>query len=137
MSLIRINRQPSSRQLLVFALAWLVFLGGMGCFQWFHGRPRAAVVCWGLALGVPAVGAGWREGLRLLYVGLSGATYPVGLVVSYTVLVLIYFGVFTPIGLVLRLCRYDPLRRKLDSRVPSYWLKRPGPPRPEDYFRQH
>lgn len=137
MSLIRLNRHPSPRQLMVFAVAWLIFVGGLGLFLWRHGRPTGAMICWGLAVGVPLAGLAWREGLRRLYVGLAYATFPIGFVVSTLVLVLLYYLVVTPIGLVLRLCRYDPLERKFDREAETYW--RPRPPRrdPASYFRQH
>jgi hypothetical protein len=137
MSLIRINTRPSPRQLLVFALAWLVFAGLLGLTQWIGGRPTAAFVCWVLGLGVPAAGAGWPGGLRLLYVGLSYATYPIGFVVSSLVLAALYYVVLTPIGLILRLCRHDPLQRRFDPRSASYWHSCPGPRSPDSYFRQH
>jgi hypothetical protein len=137
MTLIRINSRPSSRQLLVFAAAWLVFVGGLGLVQWTKDRPTAALVCGGLALGVPLIGAGWHEGLRLLYVGLSYATYPIGFVVSSVVLVALYYVVLTPIGLILRLCGHDALSRRFDPAAASYWHQRPGPRRPDSYFRQH
>ncbi|MDI1319872.1 MAG: SxtJ family membrane protein [bacterium] len=137
MSLIHINSRPAARQLLVFAAAWLVFVGMLGLMQWAKARPAAALVCWILAAGVPAVGAVWREGLRLLYVGLSYATYPIGWVVSTIVLGVIYYAVLTPIGLILRVCGHDPLQRRADRRAVSYWHKRPGPRPPASYFRQH
>ena len=137
MSLIRINHRPSARQLLVFAAAWLIITGLLGWSQWAKARPTAAFVCWGLALGVPAIGAAWREGLRLLYVGLSYATYPIGFVVSSVVLALIYYAVLTPIGLILRVCGHDPMQRRAGARAGSYWHQRPGPRSPASYFRQH
>ena len=135
MSLIRINSRPSARQLLVFALAWLVFVGLLGLLQWHKARPVAAAICWILALGVPTAGVVWREGLRRLYVGLSYATYPIGFVVSSVVLLVIYYAVLTPIGLILRVCGHDPLQRHTGA--DSYWLKRPIPRDPASYFRQH
>jgi hypothetical protein len=137
MSLIRLNRHPSSRQLLVFAFAWLVVLGLLGLAQWRHGRPTFALVGWSLAVGVPLVGAAWKEGLRLLFVSLSYATYPIGLVVSSVVLVALYYLVLTPIVLVLRLCHYDPLQRRFDRAAASYWQPRVGRRAPASYFRQH
>ena len=137
MSLIRINTRPSARQLLVFALAWLVFVGLLGLAQWSKARPTGAIICWILALGVPLVGMVWREGLRLLYVGLTYATFPVGFVVSSVVLALIYYAVLTPIGLILRVCGHDPMQRRAGARAGSYWHKRPGPRSPASYFRQH
>jgi hypothetical protein len=137
MTLIRINHRPSPRQLLVFALAWLVFTGLLGLAQWVQGRPAAAIACWLASAIVPMVGAAWPEGLRRLYLGLAYATYPVGLAVSSLVLVTLYYAVLTPIGLILRLCRYDPLHRRFDRQAASYWHQRPARREPADYFRQH
>jgi hypothetical protein len=36
----------------------------------------------------------------------------------------LYFGVLTPLGLVLRLAGCDPLRLRFDRRAPSYWIAR-------------
>lgn len=137
MSLIRINRHPPPRQLIVFAVAWMVFVGLIGLAQWRHGRPNGAMVCWSLAIVVPLIGVVWREGLRLLYVGLSCATYPIGFAVSSLVLVVLYYAVLTPIGLILRLCRYDPLHRRFDRDASSYWHPRSVRRDPASYFRQH
>ena len=137
MSLIRITHRPSPRQLSVFALAWLVFAGLLGLAQWMHGRPAVALACWTLAGLVPLGGAVWREGLRRLYVGLSYATYPVGFVVSSLMLGVLYYGVLTPVGLILRLCRYDPLHRRFEHGAESYWQPRPDRREPASYFRQH
>jgi hypothetical protein len=37
----------------------------------------------------------------------------------------IYLLFFTPMGLLLRLFRADPLRRKLDPEAKTYWITRP------------
>jgi len=74
------------------------------------------------------------EGLRRLYIGLSLATYPIGFVFSALVLVLIYYAILTPLGLILRVCGHDPLQRRPAA---SYWHKRPGPRAAASYFRQH
>jgi len=134
MSLIRINRHPRPRQLLVFALAWAIFTGVLGWRLWIKGYTPAAGFCWALAILVPVAGAFWREGLRRLYVGLSLVTYPIGFVFSALVLVLIYYAILTPLGLILRVCGHDPLQRRPAA---SYWHKRPGPRAAASYFRQH
>jgi Saxitoxin biosynthesis operon protein SxtJ len=136
MPLIRINRNPSGGQLRVFALAWLGILGVAGWISWFHGRNTVAAIAWILAAAVPLAGLADRRALRLVYVGLSLATYPVGFVVSHAVLALVYFLILTPIGLAMRLFGRDPLARRFDPRASSYWIPR-GPERPaENYFRQ-
>lgn len=138
MSLLRINHRPSGRQLLVFALAWLIFAGALGWAQWAKARPTAALVCWGLALAIPAGGVVWREGLRRIYLGMTYAAYPLGFVVSAVVLTAIYYAVLTPIGLILRVCGHDPLQRHTRrARADSHWYRRPGPRGPAGYFRQY
>ena len=137
MALIRINHRPAPRQLLVFALAWAVFLGAIGWAQWTKGRATFAEICWVLAAAVPLAGAAWREGLRRLYVGLSYATYPIGFAVSSMALVVIYYAVLTPLGLILRVGRHDPLQKNPGARADSYWQPRPPARKPAEYFRQH
>jgi Saxitoxin biosynthesis operon protein SxtJ len=136
MSLIRIERNPTGRQLLVFGAAWLVFFGAWGLLAWRHGRSASAEALWTLAAVVPAAGAVSRPILRLAYVGMSYVTYPVGFVVSYVVLALVFFLVLTPIGLVMRLFGHDPLTRKFDPAAKTYWIPRDGTRTVESYFKQ-
>jgi hypothetical protein len=50
-------------------------------------------------------------------------------IVSPIVLGIIFFGVITPFGRVMALSRRDPLRRKQNPNLSSYWIRRepPGP----------
>jgi hypothetical protein len=53
-----------------------------------------------------------------------------GKVVSPIALGVVFYGVITPIGAVVRLTGKDPLRLKLNPAADSYWILRapPGPP---------
>ena len=53
-----------------------------------------------------------------------------GKVVSPVALAILFFVVFAPIGVFLRLSGKDPLRLKRDGAATSYWITRapPGPP---------
>jgi hypothetical protein len=53
-----------------------------------------------------------------------------GKIVSPIALGILFYGVLTPLALVVRLTGKDPLRLKLDPGVNSYWILRkpPGPP---------
>lgn len=50
-------------------------------------------------------------------------------VVSPVVLGLIFFGMFTPIALAMRMAGRDTMRRKFDAAMTTYWIDRqpPGP----------
>jgi hypothetical protein len=61
---------------------------------------------------------------------------PLAWSVSTLLLVLVYYGVLTPFGLVLRMLGRDSMHRKLDRDRTTYWLKRPEVVDPERYFRQ-
>jgi len=53
-----------------------------------------------------------------------------GKIVSPVALGILFYGAFTPLGIVMRLAGKDPLRLKLDPHATSYWIPRepPGPP---------
>ena len=136
MQLIRINTRPSRNQLIFFGAAWLIFFGLWGCFASAKGSFIFARVFWSLAGAVPLAGLVVPGLLRLVFVGLSYVTYPIGFVVSHIVLALIYYLVFTPLGLIMRLFRYDPLSRRFDAQAPSYWKERTGTKSIASYFRQ-
>ena len=58
------------------------------------------------------------------------------LVVSYTVLAMVFYLVLTPIGLLMRLVGYDPMSRRFDKDAASYWVPREGSRKVGRYFRQ-
>jgi hypothetical protein len=136
MSIIRISKNPSARQLAVFAAAWFVFLGLSGIACWHRGRHPAADALWVLAAGVPLAGAVDRRILRHAFVGLSYATYPIGVVVSHVVLAIVFFLVLSPIGLAVRLLGHDPLARGFDRGAKSYWRRRDMTKPVGSYFNQ-
>jgi hypothetical protein len=74
--------------------------------------------------------------MRLVFVGMSYVAWPIGFVVSHLVLAAVYYLVLTPVGLVMRLLGYDPMRRGFDREAASYWVERPAAAEPRRYFRQ-
>jgi hypothetical protein len=58
-----------------------------------------------------------------------------GRVVSPVVLGVIFYGVFTPVALVMRRFGRDAMCRKFDAAAPSYWVKRDPPGPADDSYR--
>ncbi|HEX6321385.1 MAG TPA: SxtJ family membrane protein [Burkholderiales bacterium] len=56
-------------------------------------------------------------------------------IVSPVVLGLIYFTVFTPVAVVMRLAGRDAMCRRFEPAKPSYWVTREPPGPREDSFR--
>ena len=139
MTLIRINTKPTRTQLHVFGAAWLVFLGLAGAVVLRRtGSAPAAAAIWAAAVAGPA--ASWLAPgvFRIVYVGLAYAAWPIGVVVSVAVLMVVYYLVLTPIGLVMRLLGRDTMGRTFPSADRSHWLPRPHGPEADvrRYFRQ-
>jgi hypothetical protein len=136
MSLIRITRNPTDRQLFVFGASWLVFLSALAAAGWMRGRPSHAEALEVAAVALPLAGLASRTLMRLAFVGLSYATYPIGVAVSHLMLAVFYYLALTPIGLTMRLLGRDPLDRKFDPGAKSYWKARKADKPVESYFKQ-
>ena len=117
---------------IVFAIVFLV-IAAWPILQanqprWWAGALAAA---FGLvALLRPALLAGlnrWWLKLGLL----------LGRIVSPIALGILFYGVLTPIGVVMRLAGKDPLLLKRDAGAASYWRRREPPgPRPDSMNQQ-
>jgi hypothetical protein len=73
--------------------------------------------------------------------GLNRAWTRLGLVlfkvVNPLVLGLIFLTTIVPIGLIMRACGHDPLRRRFEPQASSYWVRREPPgPAPESMVQQ-
>ena len=137
MALIRVNTDPTRRQLHQFGFVWLGFLllfAGMA--WWRFGSPEAARWLALSAVVVPVVGWLWPAFMKAVYVGLSYAAFPIGFVVSHVVMALVYYLVVTPIGLVMRALGHDPMHRVFDRQAGSYWVERTQTRDPRRYYRQ-
>jgi hypothetical protein len=89
-----------------------------------------------LALTVGLVGLKRPERIRLIYVGWMVFAFPIGWTVSQVMLVLMFFGLFTPLGLVFRFMGRDPLQRTRPAGRESYWDPKPTPTDLRRYFKQ-
>lgn len=73
--------------------------------------------------------------VKPLFIGLMIMALPIGFVVSMALMILIYYGLFTPVGLVFRLFGRDPLQKRPDAAVKSYWHVRGTPRSKASYLR--
>jgi hypothetical protein len=135
--MIRIERNPTRRQLRLFGLSLLLFFGLLGGILWWKtGSHMEAAVFWAIGLVGPVLGEVWPSGLRIIYLAISYATFPIGWGVSHIILALVYYLVLFPIGLILRLRGYDPMHRRFDRSAKSYWAPREREEGTERYFKQ-
>lgn len=116
---------------------WLVFWSVAGFVANQRGAPRTALALWGAAATLGGAGMFRPSSMRLVYALWMGAAYPIGLLVSNVALAAVFYLVFTPLGLLQRLAGRDPLARRLDRTMKSYWEPRAGTPSASKYFKQY
>jgi saxitoxin biosynthesis operon SxtJ-like protein len=114
-------------------LAFFAFLGGMS--QW-RGHPRSALILWGIGAALALIYYVIPPTKRLMFDLWMGVTYPIGWVLSHLLMVIMFYLVITPIGLLMRLLGRDPMQRAFDRGATSYWVPREGPVASRRYFRQ-
>lgn len=131
-----IQFNPSDRTLRQFAALCLIVFGAMALVEWlWRVRVERAMIYGAIALLLGPLGLIAPKAIKPVFVGWSVVAFPIGFVVSMTFLAILYFVVFTPIGLVFRLIGRDALQRRRRS-TESYWQAKPAPANVREYFRQ-
>lgn len=122
---------PSNRS---FGWTFTVVFVAAGLYGLWQG---GALLSWLLAAAavmalVTTMRAAWLAPLNRAWMKLGEL---MGRVVSPLVLGIIFFGVFAPVGMVMRLFGRDALSRSFDAAKRSYWVERTPPGPPEGSFR--
>ena len=139
MALIELKVDPSPRELRLFGTVLLpAFLALVGAMIWMaSGSLRTAIAIWGTGLCVSVIGMMHLPFMRLVYVTWMYAAYPIGWTVSHLMLASVYYFTLTPLGLLLRVVRRDPLERRFEPSSRSYWMPRKQSEDIDQYFRQY
>jgi hypothetical protein len=129
----RVSR-PSDR---TFGFSFAGIFSVFGAWLLWQGDPLSGACLFGLA-AVLLIATLARPGLLA---PLNRVWSRIGVVlqavVSPLVMAVLFYGIITPVGLLLRLIGHDPLQRRMDPKLPSYWVvRRPMEPqtRMKDQF---
>ncbi len=137
MALIALNKNPSRRELLVFGALFALFFGLIGGLIWWRFQaPTVAYVLWSVAAFITILFYAVRPIRKPIYLGWIHLAFPIGWVISHVAMALIYYLVFTPIGLIMRLFGHDPMERRLNRDAETYWTPHQPSGDPARYFRQ-
>ena len=136
MAMIKIVDNPSRRELRQFASIWFpVFWLIVAGLLFVGDAPRASFAAAAVGLLVGAIGVARPRFIHPIYLVWMYAAYPIGFVMSHLILGAIFYVVLTPVGLVMKLVGYDPLRRQLRTST-SYWVPCERVAGTKQYFRQ-
>jgi hypothetical protein len=129
--------KPAPSTLRQFALLWLASFMTAGSWHWFvHAQAQMAAAL--IVIAVVGGGAGLLKPalVQPLFVGWMLVAFPIGVIISTVVLGLLYYGLFTPIGIVFRLWGRDALWLRKQATATSYWQPKAMAQDPRRYFQQ-
>ena len=102
---------PTRRDLRSYGILMAVVLGAVSGLLWYRGTAGAWPWTAGVGAAFLALGLFWPVPLKPLWSMWMLLVKALGFVNSHLLLVLLFFLLFTPMGLIMRLVRRDPLER--------------------------
>ena len=98
--MIAINWTPNARELRQFSIALLVFTVAVGGVLWWQiGPNRISQGFWIAGPILAVLGLVIPPAIRPVFIGLTLLAFPIGYVISFIALALIYYLLITPVGL--------------------------------------
>ena len=133
-----IDWKPTRQTLRTFAIGLVVLACAYAGWQGWQGHLThwRAWIC-GVTGAIGLVGVISPPLLRWLYVAWMVVVFPIGWCVFQVMLATLYFGVITPLGLLMKLIGRDPLQLRADPNAATYWTERKPSDDPRRHFRQY
>ena len=137
MALIEVNKNPSQNDLRWFGVILLAFFGMIGGIAvWRFNAWTVAITLWTAAVIVVAAYYLLPPIRKPLFVGWMYAVLPIGMTISFVIMLLTYYLVLTPIGLMLRLFSVKFFDPQPANDAESYWTPHPTVTAKRRYFQQ-
>ena len=128
---------PDNRMLRQFAALWIAFFAAVAVAQeFYHHRHVLALVLGILAATVGLIGLLWPRVIKPIFVGWMVLVFPIGWIISQTILAIVFYLIFSPIASLFRIIGRDALALKPRRNLASYWILKPKPKDKSEYLRQ-
>ncbi len=134
MKLVELHWNPTNRQLRQFAIICLFALPLAGWLWEASGQVTGFLAIVGFILAIAGVTV--PKIVTPVFLALTIVTRPIGMVVGELAMLLIYFGVLLPIGVVFCLVNHDALQLRLDRNKGTYWQVKRRPTSLASYYHQ-
>ncbi|TKJ37590.1 hypothetical protein CEE37_13840 [candidate division LCP-89 bacterium B3_LCP] len=131
--------QYTKKEIRTWALVMAAILAAVGTIQFFvWSHIQTASVLWIISAAFLLTGLLIPKLLKpIFWLWLKLAT-ALAWLNTRLILGIVFFLVFTPVGLLLRLLRKDLLKERWDSDASSYWIRRSDKPMdPQSYEKQY
>ena len=128
---------PASKgELRTFGLVMALAAGAIALLLWYKQSMDGAWKAGLVAIGFAGLAMSWAQALKPLNALWMLFARILGFVNSHILLALVFYTLFSVIGLAMRLFRHDPLDRKLEAERESYWSDRESTQRPRNHFER-
>lgn len=136
MSLVSINWNPDKKELKKFGISMWVGFGILGIISLFIlDKSGLAYFCWIFGIIAGGLGLSQQKIALPVYWAWMAIAFVMGNIISRVLVVLFYYLMITPIGIIMRLSGRDKLKlKKPDS--DTYWVDAPAPQCKERFERQ-
>jgi hypothetical protein len=124
---------PAKKELRKFGLGLFVILGLIGGLLLWRGRLAAPyfLAVSGLSL---LLSLAWARGLTPVYRFMMWLAEKLAWFNTRLILILVFYLIFAPIGLVLRIMGRDLLNQEIDPQAETYWVDRRHPPFEQKWY---
>jgi len=122
----RINWNPNNKDLRIFGLTLIIGFGLIGGLFFWRESLTVAKWMWMGSIGIGGLAILAPPLSRPFYFLWMGLAFVMGTIVSFLILSLIFYGIITPVGMMMRLIGRDALLRKKEAtKKQTYWHKHP------------
>ena len=127
---------PTRGDLRRFGLVLAALLALLGGYLWYKDGRGFSQLVHAASLVFVGVGLRWPGALKPIYFPYMWLARVVAFVNIHLLLGLVFYTLFTLIGLGMRLLGRDPLDRKIAPDEESYWQRRASSLFPRDHYRK-
>lgn len=133
----QISSSATIKQIRQFGLLVGIVLVAVGCWQLYRQTyPIVRIVLWSIGSFLFAGGLLWPQILKPFYVSWMLLAHMLSWVNTRIILGVIFYLIFTPIALVMRIANRDSLQRKINKNANSYWTQRTAPENIKEHFER-
>lgn len=120
-------KHHKTKDLKTFALIWSLIFLLVGIYPLFTDNPARvwAMVLMLAFLMIAFINPSLLNSFYKIWVKLGEF---IGSIISKVIMIILFYGMFTPIAFILKLLNKDLLKKKLDKNKSSYWIKRETQP---------
>jgi len=114
------NKELSKENLRKFALTIAITLCVLGFIAYLRRKPSSQyLLCVAALINVWAIVL--PKTLRLIYIVWMRFAFVLGWINTRLILIIMFYLVFTPIGILMKIFRIDQLELKIDKNKQTYW----------------